>query len=168
MKQWKNIFNGNLIIAVIALCILLLGNYGGKNNTTSASDTSVDLLLRYAERGDLNRIASLIEAGADVNVRDAKGWTPLHAAAYRGNKATAELLIARGANLQASTVGPRGGITPLHAAASKGHRELVELLISKGARVNAATGNGKTPLTFAAGRGHREVAALLRRHGGQE
>jgi ankyrin repeat protein len=40
----------------------------------------------------------LLDAGADVNVRTAKGNTPLHIAAYKGYTGTVWLLLARGAS----------------------------------------------------------------------
>jgi ankyrin repeat protein len=40
----------------------------------------------------------LLDAGADVNVRTAKGNTPLHVAAYKGYAGTVQLLLARGAS----------------------------------------------------------------------
>ncbi len=88
--------------------------------------------------------------------------TPLHAAALRGRKEIAELLIAEGADANAK-VG--GGVTSLHFAANKGHKEIAELLIAKGADVNTKNENGYTPLDLA--KRHPKVANLLRKHGGK-
>jgi ankyrin repeat protein len=86
-----------------------------------------------AKEGDLAKVKSLIAEGSDVNVKDEKGSTPLHFAAYLGYKDVAELLILKGANVNAAD---KTGAIPLHFAARRGHKDLVELLILKGANVN--------------------------------
>ena len=59
-----------------------------------------------------------------------------------GHKEVVELLIAKGADVNAKN---DGGYTPLHQAAINGHKEIAELLIEKGANVNAKDGiGGKT------------------------
>jgi uncharacterized protein len=50
--------------------------------------------------GDIVRL--LLEAGANPNVRQSAGWTPLHAAAMNGDLTSVELLLASGADPTAS------------------------------------------------------------------
>ncbi|MDP6527056.1 MAG: ankyrin repeat domain-containing protein, partial [Kiritimatiellia bacterium] len=109
-------------------------------------------------------------AGTDVNAGgglDDNGepllWTPLHHAAWGGHKEIAELLIAKGAEVDANHDGEG---TPLHNAAY-GHKEIAELLIDEGADVNAKDDEGETPLDFAILVGRDEIADLLRKHGGK-
>lgn len=54
-----------------------------------------------AFKGDLEEVKKLLEAGADINIVDAKGWTPLHDAVIQGHTAIVKLLIAAGANVNA-------------------------------------------------------------------
>ena len=120
----------------------------------------------------------LISHDADVNYRDPlNGLSPLHkAVSYIGGsrsagsntlppmdsafgqnkKKFAEILISRGADVNAKS---KGGITPLHEAGSK---EIVELLLAHGARIESRTDDGNTPLF---GKEIQEVAEALIAHG---
>ncbi|XP_050440245.1 protein phosphatase 1 regulatory subunit 12C isoform X3 [Adelges cooleyi] len=46
-----------------------------------------------AAKGYIKVLELLIQAGADVNCHDYDGWTPLHAAAYWGQKEACEILV---------------------------------------------------------------------------
>jgi ankyrin repeat protein len=70
----------------------------------------------------------LLERGADVNAKNTKALTPLHAAAMAGDKEMVALLIANGADINARS---EDGWTPLHLASQKQHPEVVELLKSR-------------------------------------
>jgi ankyrin repeat protein len=98
-----------------------------------------------------------LNKGVDVNAKDDDGSTPLHEAAQRGHKETAELLIAEGADVNARTGGWMN-VTPLHRTETK---EIAELLIANGADVNAKDGTGWTPLHWTAETGRKEIAELL-------
>ena len=89
----------------------------------------------------------LIEAGADANVRNERGETPLHAA-VRGQKDDALIarLVAGGADVSARDA---RGNTPLHTAAWWGKDSTVRTLLRLGAPVNARNARGDTPLCVA-------------------
>ena len=112
-----------------------------------------------AERGNF-LIAKLLLA-IDPRLAKSKnsfGHTPLHYAAYFGHKELVEILISKGAVINAPT---ENGLTPLHQAAYFGHKDVVEFLISKGADVNATSINGATPLHYATIYDQKAVIALL-------
>ena len=101
---------------------------------------------------DVNKIKRLIEEGADVNVKDNDGRSPLH---YVGSAVAAKLLIEAGADVNAKD---NYEDSPLHQAVNKGNADLVKLLIEEGADVNAKGFAGRTPLHIVR---HTAIAKLL-------
>jgi hypothetical protein len=114
-------------------------------------------LLDAAINGNLETVTLLVEGGADVNVQDTFGVTPLHALApIDGNRATpiASLLLIHGAN--PARLDARG-FTVLHAAAMTDNVPLITLLGSD-APLEATTPAGETAYDVAM-RYHRDRAA---------
>ena len=117
-----------------------------------------------AKNGNLAGVQAELDKGVNViEKEDNYGRTPLHHASTNGHKKIVELLIAKGADVNAKS---KYTGTPLRAAAEKGHKEIAELLIAEGANVNANHG-GHTPLDWAISRKHPETVDLLRKHGGK-
>jgi ankyrin repeat protein len=58
-------------------------------------------LARAAQTGNLAGLAVMLDLGFQIEARGEFGGTPLHAAAYAGSADAAELLLSRGANLEA-------------------------------------------------------------------
>jgi hypothetical protein len=114
-----------------------------------------DPLHIAARVGDLAKLRTLIEEGANVNAKNMWGETALHYAAERGHKETVEFLIAKGADIHA------GRIEALQYAIQNGHTELAIILINKGANVNPKSQSGWTPLHSAALEGYKQVAEIL-------
>ena len=119
----------------------LLQKHGAKEEAPKT------LLHRAVTKGDIEQVKSIIEKGADVNLRDKNGQTPLHLSARQGQRDIAELLLTNGADINAKNKWDR---TPMDIAVDRGHNEIVELLISKGADVNARGKGDYTALHRAA------------------
>ena len=106
----------------------------------------------------------LLAAGASVNGKDSDGSTPLHCATSEGFKDVVELLLDKGADVNAKATHRYWsrdnhdrlftGITPLHEAALVGDPNVADLLIARGAQLDATTESGQTPLHYAAGYGY--------------
>ena len=67
----------------------------------------------------------LLERGAQPNMENYLGATPLHSAAHYGRKEMVQLLLERGADPNKNDAFRR---TPLHYTTTRGHKEVVELL----------------------------------------
>ena len=73
----------------------------------------------------------LIAKGADIDIQNSSGRTPVHEACVTGRKDVVELLIAKDASINARD---DKGQTALSLAKGKGHEEVVELLKKHGAK----------------------------------
>jgi ankyrin repeat protein len=79
--------------------------------------------------------------------RDGFGGTALHVGAGFRQKDVAELLLAKGADVNARM--ESHGVTPLHIAAGLGYKDIAEVLLANGADVDARNKLGQTPLVVA-------------------
>lgn len=136
---------GKLIIFIFVLLALVTSAY--------AADDSP--LFAAIKNGDKSAVEALLAKGADVNVKDEYGQTPL---VYVKEKSIAELLLAKGASINARD---KRGRTPLYFVANEGMKGIVELLLVKGADVNAKDNAGETPLHYAATSKKKDVVELL-------
>lgn len=86
-----------------------------------------------AESGDIPAMKSLIDAGADVNVREYffREETPLHKAVRRGHAAAVKFLIDAGADVAAKN---RKGETPLYLAVQYERDDVVKILTAAGVK----------------------------------
>jgi uncharacterized protein len=157
------------------------GDRGADNILTIGASA----LLRAAKAGDTVGIRMLLDRGADPNLPNKQGVTPLMAAAgtlsrdrdTRGRfKTEAEaaesvrMLLDAGADVNAKEA---GGQTALHGAAFWGFTQVVQVLADHGAKLDAKDRRGFNAIDFAVGKAggqgfsgglivvHQETADLL-------
>lgn len=142
-----------------------------------------------ATNGNVGAVELLIKYGANVNYKDAWGWTPFNCAATKGNRKVMYYLIAHGASietndpqkillsicpynyLEAVTTMIQLGIWKdmmklmgaefLRCAARHGDTLMVHALLEAGVNANADDDLGSTALHKAAKYNHPEVVRIL-------
>ena len=93
---------------------------------------------------------------------DEDGRTPLHWAAGAGKVNTMEMLIARGATVDARS---ESDATPMHQAVLRDRPEAVKLLLNSNANVNLKNKSGYTPLDYATANKRTKITQLLKSAG---
>uniref|UniRef100_A0A8C5HQQ6 VPS9 domain-containing protein n=1 Tax=Gouania willdenowi TaxID=441366 RepID=A0A8C5HQQ6_GOUWI len=90
--------------------------------------------------------------------RDERGYTPLHAAATCGQAQLIDLLVRKGASVNATDY---HSLTPLHQACQRGYQGVTLLLLHYRANADAQDNNGNTPLHLACMYGHEDCVKAL-------
>jgi quinoprotein dehydrogenase-associated probable ABC transporter substrate-binding protein len=137
--------------------VKLLSARGADPNAVSAQNlTPLGIAVQY---GKEKAALALIDAGADPGRPIGEGgYTPLMLASANDAQALAQVLIGKGADVNARN---SGGVTALMMAAANGRAEMVTLLIRAGANVQAQTDRGDTALSIARAKGDEKVIRLL-------
>ncbi|KAK7479534.1 hypothetical protein BaRGS_00029251 [Batillaria attramentaria] len=123
-------------------------------NSEAGADSVVfdrDSLLHEAcQSGDVQVVLQLLTDGVD--------WTRLHLVSYLGQPGAAQVLINRGASIDARST---NDVTPLHLASRYGQLGTARVLLESGADPDARKRLGPTPLHAAAFAGHSDLVDLL-------
>lgn len=137
--------------------VRLLLSHKAKVNTKGVNGYTP--LMRAADAGSFAIVKMLLEAGADVSLKNAAKTDALHCVLCNSsaNADIARLLIEHGADCKDYET-PYG---PMFFAASFGTKAVVEVLIEKGARISTKNREGETPMDGAIQHKNHEVIKLL-------
>ena len=138
----------------IAMMELFLGRGADIHRTNRHGEQALQLA---AWRGNVDAVRWLLDHGAEAN-RAGQEWSALHYAVFAGQKQIAELLMARGADVNGRA--PNGS-TVLMMAAREGQEELARALLAAGADPRPANEMGETALTWAMRYGNLRVARMV-------
>lgn len=97
------------------------------------SEAKSGLLHFASESNSAILVKRLVELRADVNKTNIYGWTPLHTAAWYGNKSVVELLTQNGMDINARTI---DGKTPYNLAIEAKMMDVADYLVSIGAELS--------------------------------
>jgi len=118
-------------------------------------------LLCASAGGHLDIVKLLIEKGANVKIKDIKGWTALMYASRHGHFKIAEFLIQNGGDVHGKF---EFKFTTLMAAAMGGNIDIVKMLVEKGVSINSKSKGllgVETALCVAFKSDHDDIAAFL-------
>ena len=179
---------------IIFICV---GTPTKKDNTQDLTyiQNACEQIGKNLQNNQTIVVKSLIEHGAEINIRDKKHkMTPLDRAVSMGHVEMVKLLINNGAdamnealrlsivhkNVRIAEMFLKNGVdinhmnedgdTALHCATKWSNIDTVQLLLNYGANVNIENNDGKTPLYYVRGSAfqHKEISDLLIRHGAKE
>ena len=146
-------------LSLIALLIGLAGPVSSQTAPSAREIAAYDGLFRAAHTGDVDAIERLVAEGADVDVRDSKGRTPVHVAAFASEDEALRALAEAGADMNALEHRAYDVVT---IAAVADDPELMSLAIELGNDPGLVTSPYLgTALIAAAHLGHAEVVRRL-------
>ena len=121
-----------LVVGTVAAAWLLLpGLVERPPGRETRADADLDERLVVAARSDdAGAIAGLVAAGAKVEGRSGRGWTPLLHAVHTRSAGSVEALLRAGASANGAGA---SGQRPLLMAAAQGDERMVGLLLQHGA-----------------------------------
>ena len=120
--------------------------------------------MSYREGVGTAIVRRLIRAGANKNIQDKQGLTPLMHATIKGFENVGIILVEAGADVTATDHDQQYTVF-LHAS-RKGRVKVVRALLEKKVDVHQRCPYGNTGIHLAEFAGHNEVADLIRKHGG--
>jgi ankyrin repeat protein len=137
---------------------VILVKHGAKIDTRDAVNN--DTALMYGVRDGKAKVAEyLLTKGANPNLTDRQGFTPLHIAASRNDIHLVRCLLAHGASIDARSSGH--GRTALLIAAMSGFTDMVRLLLEEGANPSIPDNVGRLPHQLAIECHHEDIVRLL-------
>lgn len=143
-----SIATGNIDLAIALL------KKGASPNYRPAGMSSALLLCLEHEYFDLAEV--MVECGAEVDIRNQLGWTPLIWASIKGRVKAVEFLLKHGANIHACN---NDGWNAVTGAYFKKRINIVKLLLEKGAVFSEKY--AEAALLSAYEGGHKEVYTYL-------
>lgn len=176
-KKWGNLYPIHIVSLFHNVDILKeLIEFGADMNLKTDDDDKWTPLMLAAgnDNGGINEndelskdrrdetVQFLLNNGADINLCNKNGYSPLYLACFDGHHSTVEILLKNRANINSCS---KNKTSPLYIACLNGHEYTAELLLSNGSDINSNTKDGTSPLIAACFQGHDNIVHLLLKRG---
>jgi ankyrin repeat protein len=115
-------------------------------------------LLQATQHGDKQAVLNLLQQGADINVIDAQGRTPVMIATYQHNTDMVRALLQAGADVN---IRDNNKENPLLHSAAQGCLDIIKLAIEARADTRLTNRFGGISIIPASERGHIEIVREL-------
>lgn len=129
------------------------------NHKDSRGNSALSLAI---ENDMQSLVPDLIQAGADINIRNGDGHTLLHQAILKKDAETALFLLTQGANIDTKT---QDDMSPLQLAILCGLEKVVEVLCKNGVDMSVIDEAGSCPLWIALSSQQENIASILVKYG---
>lgn len=138
-------------------------NESSLRESVQNEDMYGSILLHYAARGGNTSIVEYALKFSDVDCTNIKKTTPLYWAAQYGQREVFDLLVKKGANINAINDSKD---TLVHYASMGGNIDILKYVADNSSNFNVNTPNihGRTPLHLACNHGHISVVKFLITH----
>ena len=161
-NQWARLLIIGLFFALVAAVYPFWDEQQGQFKVPSQPSSLSISMLQAVEAGNLQKVQGLLDAGADLDVRDEFGWDGLHTAVYYQHADLVDYLLDQNANPNSreNKQGSRcispdcklqliiSGDSVLQRALTHGHAHIVQALVKHGADTS-----GVMPLALSAALG---------------
>lgn len=127
------------------------------NNSGIYKKCNITPLHISSSKGFSHIVKDLIAKGANVNLCDDEGMSPLYLACFSEHTETVKILLGNRADVN--------NPSPLCIMCEFGNAEIVRILLNNGADVNLCNYEGISPLVFACYNEHTEIIKILLEHG---
>jgi len=163
-SQWNQGFNAVFIASCFGLPTIVtkLISSGCDPNIQSSVGEQYAPFHIAVWRSDLQMIDELVKAGANLDVQDKWGLSPLHIAMHIANTTASRSITERLLKAKASTtIRDQDGDTVVHAAASHADTETLRCLLDFIGDIDVSNDGKQTALHYAVRRGETSIIEAL-------